>query len=248
MTKAGKPSPVRDIRFFAGSGYTYVSGCHEATAFGRRVAFLLRSRGYSFGSWHHLYIRAVERDRADTPVVALEGAEWWHRFVEVTVPPGFAAMDESERTQLLIARTKSVLKSLLPMNDSALEEILAEAERERDRLRFLVKRKNIGGRSVEVSFNVAVWPHSSDLLVTVKDLNADGNMVSPPIKLEIYDDAFSLAGDVRQEGENIRIVPRKSLTAQLVAAQYEASLAIPLSAFSPLACLPPTSHLIEGPT
>jgi hypothetical protein len=248
MTKAGQPSLVRDIRFFAGSCDTYVSGCHEATAFGRRVSFLLRSRGYSFGSWHHLYIRAVEGDRADTPAVALEGAEWWHRFVEVTVPPGFAAMHEGERTQLLIARTKSVLRSLFSMNGIVLEELLAEAERERDRLRFLVKRKNIGGRSVEVSFNVAVWPHPSDLLVVVKDSAAHVDLASPPIKLKIHDDAFSLVGDIRQDGDAIRIVPRKSFTAQLVAAGYGSSLTIPLSAFRPLVGLPPTSHLIAGST
>lgn len=248
MTKAGQPSLVRDIRFFAGRGYTYVSGCHEATAFGRRVSFLLRSLGYSFGSWHHLYIRAVEGNQADTPAVPLEGVEWWHRFVEVSVPTGFAAMDEGERTQLLIARTKSVLRSLFPKNGSVVEEILAEAEREGDRLRFLVKRKNIGGRSVEVSFNVAVWPQSSDLLVVIKDPAADVVLASPPIKLNFHDDAFSLAGDIRQEGEMIKVVPRKSFRAQLVATQYEASLTIPLSAFGPLTCLAPTSNLIAGST
>lgn len=153
-------------------------------------------------------------------------------------------MDESERTQLLIARTKSVLRSLFPVNGIVLEETLAEAEREGDRLRFLVKRKNIAGGSVEVSFNVAVWPHSSDLIVVVKDSKGDADLASPPIKLKIYDDAFSLVGDIRREGEAIRIVPRKSFTARLVAAKYEASLTIPMSAFSPLVCLPPTSHLI----
>lgn len=157
-------------------------------------------------------------------------------------------MDEGERTQHLIAGTKSVLRSLFPEDGGVLEEILADAERERDRLRFLVKRTNIGGRSVEVSFNVAVWPRSSELFVVVKDSAADVDLASPPIELKIYDDAFSLVGDVRQEGESLRIVPKKSFTAQLVAAQYGASLTIPLAAFSPLVCLPPTSHLITGST
>lgn len=248
MTKNGQPSLVRDIRLFVGSGYTYASRCHEATAFGRRVSFLLRSRGYSFGPWHHLYIRAVEGDGAGAPAAAMEGAEWWHRFVEVTVPRGFAAMDEGERTQLLIDRTKSVLRSLFPENGSLLEEILTEAEHAGDRLRFLIKRQHVGGRRAEVSFNVATWPHSSDLLVLLKDSAADVDLVSPPIKLKIYDHAFSLVGGIRKEGETIRIVPRKSFTAELVAAQYEGSLTIPLSVFSPLVCLPPTSDLIRGST
>lgn len=246
MTKASQPSPVQGIRYFEGSGYGYVNGCHEAIAFGRRVALLLRSRGYSFGPWHHLYIRAVERAATDCGFVATEGVEWWHRFVEFTVPPGFAAMGEGERSRILIAGTCSVLRSLFPKNDMVLVELLAEAEKGAERLRFLVKRKILGGRSFEASFNVAAWPEHSDLRVVVKDEAAGVDLVSPPIKLKIYSDAFSLASDIRQQGDAVSLVPRKSFTAQLVAAQYEGALTLPLAAFRPVDHLPPISQLISG--
>lgn len=248
MTKAGQPSLVQDIRFFEGRGYTCVKNCDEATAFARRVSLLLRSRGYSFGAWHHFYMRAVEGDRVDIAALPTEGLEWWHRFVDVRVPQRFAVLDDGERNDLLISRLSSVLRSLFPNGGSALEDILEEAERERERLRFLIKRKKIGGRTVEASFNVAVWPHSSDLLIIIKDIAGDANLASPPIKLQFYSDVFSLVADIRQEGEAIRLVPRKSFTAGLVAAPYATALTIPLSSFSPIVGLPSMSHLVGGAT
>lgn len=246
MTKAGQPSLVQDIRFFEGRGYTYVNKCDEATAFARRVSLLLRSRGYSFGTWHHLYMRAVEGDPAEIAALPTEGLEWWHRFVDVSVPQGFALLDEGERNQLLISRLSSVLRSLFPNGGSLLEAILEEAERERDHLRFLIKRKKIGGRTVEASFNVAVWPHSSDLLIIIKDIASEVNLASPPIKLKFYSDAFKLVADIREQDEAIILVPRKSFTAGSVAAPYATSLTIPLSSFSPIVCPPYMSPLVGG--
>ncbi|WAC58677.1 hypothetical protein [Brevundimonas sp. SL130] len=140
-------------------------------------------------------------------------------------------MDEGKRTQLLIARTKHVLRSLFPNNGSVLEEVLAEAERERDRLRFLIKRKKIGNQSVEASFNLATWPAPSDLILVIKDHKASICLSSARIELEFYADAFSLVGDIRREGETVKIVPKTSFTAQLVATRYETSLTLPLTTF-----------------
>jgi hypothetical protein len=79
MTKDGRPSLITDIRLFAGERYNsapYLEGQEEAVAYGRRIAWLLNSEGFSLGAFPALYVLftpLLERVQSNSQMKAATG-------------------------------------------------------------------------------------------------------------------------------------------------------------------------------
>ena len=74
MTKDGGPSLITDIRLFAGgrsASSSYLEKQEEAIAYGRRIAWLLNSEGFSLGAFPALYASCVNADRREAQKLSL---------------------------------------------------------------------------------------------------------------------------------------------------------------------------------
>jgi hypothetical protein len=210
----------------------YVEGCWEAVAFGRRISRWLGSKGYSLGSWDHLYIRVIESDAPLESAATHEGLEWWHRFVELPVPAGFAALAEEDRDRILIERTKWLLIKLLPSHELEVEALCHETIRVGQALQFPLTSKRTRFGSVRASFNIPLDGRKAELLVTIA--SPDGRLLAAPVvPLRFYDDADVLVGSVSVRDEAVVISPRKSFHSEIIAKPYGPPLVFPLGIFEP---------------
>jgi len=92
MTKDGRPSLITDIRLFAGERYNsapYLEGQEEAVAYGRRIAWLLNSKGFSLGAFPALYVLFTPLLEPGSVKFTNEGCDWWQRHVYVGVTAAF---------------------------------------------------------------------------------------------------------------------------------------------------------------
>lgn len=233
MTKSGKPSPLRDIRYFEGrSGTRYIEGCWEAVAFGRRISRWLGSKGYSLGSWDHLYIRVIESGAPLEPAITREGVEWWYRFIELPVPAGFAALPEDDRSRTLIERTQQLLMEFLPDHASEVEALCQETIRNGQALLFPLATKRTKVGTVRASFNIPLDGRKAELLVTIA--SSDGRLLAAPVvPLRFYLDADVLVGGMSVRDEVIVVSPRKSFRSEIIAKPYDPPLVFPLGIFEP---------------
>ncbi len=210
----------------------YIEGCREAVAFGRRISRWLGSKGYSLGSWDHLYIRVVESDDPLESAATHEGVEWWHRFVELPVPAGFAALAEEDRDRILIERTKWLLIKLLPGHELEVEALCHETIRVGQALQFPLTNKRTKFGSVRASFNIPLDARKAELLVTIASPNGQ-LLAAPVVPLKFYLDADALVGGVSVSGDVIVISPRKSFRSEIIGKQYGPPLVFPIGIFEP---------------
>lgn len=233
LTKAGKPSPIRDIRYFdGGSSMRYIEGCGEAVAFGRRVSRWLGSKGYSLGSWHHLYLCIIESDQPFKAATSRRDIEWWYSFIEILVPIGFSALADSDRNRILIERTQRLLVELLPDHGSEVEALCQETIRIGQALQFPLTTKRTKFGSVRASFNIPLDGRKAHLLVTIT--SPDGQLLAAPVvPLRFYSDADFLVGSVSVRDETIVVSPRKSFRSELITKPYGPPLVFPLGTFQP---------------
>lgn len=211
----------------------YIEGGREAVAFGRRVSRWLGSKGYSLGSWDHLYVRVVDSGEPLKSAATSEGIEWWHRFAELPVAADFAALAEEDRNRILIERTKWLLMELLPHHRSEVEALCHETIRAGQALQFPLTTKRTKFGNVRVSFNIPLDAREAELLVTIA--SPDGRLLAAPVvPLRFYSDAEVLVGGVSIKDEAIVISPRKSFRSALIAEPYGPPLVFPLGVFEPL--------------
>jgi hypothetical protein len=100
-------------------------------------------------------------------------------------------------------------------------------------LRFLLKSRETKRFVVDISSNISEWPQPSYLFVSLTDRSSGQYLESAPVELMFYQYALHLAGTVRVSTDTIRIVPNKSIGAQLTAAQHVRDLDKPISEFFP---------------
>src|SRR6516164_2696803 len=110
--KDGRPSRIRDIRYFHGLAYRYLEGHHDAVAFGRRLGWLLNGESLSLGAYHSLYILFTPSLELGLVEITDEGADWWHRFVRVGVPPDFP--NAGHASEVVVRGTVAALKAIRP--------------------------------------------------------------------------------------------------------------------------------------
>ena len=241
MTKDGRPSRFNDIRYFHGLTKTYLNGCEEAVAFGKRLAWYLNGEDFSVGAHPALYMRFTSSLPVGTLQVTDQGDLWWHRFVDVHAPadfPNFANADAfvSERTVEMLCAIKPDQTELI----TRAAQIVSESG---ESLVFPVKRQKVKKGVVEVCFSIATWPLPSKLHISITDDASGGYREAPPLPLRLYHEAFDLAGSIKVSNSEITVSAKPSYTAELTSRDYGGPLTFPLGAFAP-APKPPTSQLV----
>lgn len=230
MTKDGRPSRINDIRYFQGNRHRYLDGFEDAVAFGRRLAWLLNGEGFSLGAYPSLYIFLTPSLAPGSVEVTDYGGDWWQRYTHVGVPQEFPNMVEG--SELVVAGTIAALKAIRPDLKAVIERAEQTVRTHGDDLRFLAKSRQTKQFTVDISFNIAVWPRPSSLFVSLTDRASGAFLDAPPIPIDFYADAFDLAGDIKVTGARAVVLPNRSVRAKLTASQH-GPLVRDISEFSP---------------
>ena len=143
MTKDGRPSLISDIRLFAGErrASSYIKEQEERVAYGRRLAWYLRSLQFSLGYYPALYVvfnpslATGDTELLDEP----RGESWWRRYVQVGVPPGF--LDGPETHAVITQGIVEALVAVRPDQADMIRSAGAVVREQGSRLRFLLKRR-----------------------------------------------------------------------------------------------------------
>ena len=232
MTKIGRPSLLRDIRYF-GPDREYLADAEEVTAFGRRLALHLQANGFSVGNWTHLYVMPVpsavyEEVKIETWMGAGD-LDWWLRFARVSVPENFPGLGSVDRDAVLTDSTGKALCFIRPDMTSDIAEASKYVKENGDKLRFLMKRTTSKQVRLDVSVGINAHPKPSVLEVLRTVDNSVYQVASAP--LHVLDDAWNLVGGVTEKAGEVVVSPRNSFTAQLASDRYGGPLRFPLTAF-----------------
>jgi hypothetical protein len=192
-----------------------LEGQEEAVAFGRRLAWYLRSRQFSLGAYPELYV-VLDPSMPTGDVELLEepcGESWWHRYVQVGVPPGFL-----DGPDALAVITQGIVDALVEASPDQAEMILNAGDVVREhgpRLRFMIKRKETKKLVVEISSNIESWPKPSKLFISHTDKATGVYREADPIDLGFYWEGLSLASGIRlQDAVNLKEVSDRALIAE----------------------------------
>ena len=217
MTKDGRPSLISDIRLFAGErgASWYIKEQEERVAYGRRLAWYLRSLQFSLGHYPALYVvfnpslATGDTELLDEP----RGESWWHRYVQVGVPPGF--LDGPETHAVITEGIVEALVAVRPDQADMIRSAGAVVREQGSRLRFLLKRRETKKLVVEISSNIAVSPKPSQLFISHTDKATGVYREANPIDLGWYWEGLSLAGGIRlQDAVNLKEVSDRALTTE----------------------------------
>jgi hypothetical protein len=242
MTKDGRPSRIRDIRYFHGDIHRYLKGHEEAVAFGRRLAWLLNGEGFSLGAYHSLYIFLTPTLATGQTQITDCGGDWWQRYIHAGVPPDF--LDTEDASEVVMCATVAALKAVRPdlmaMVDGAWKMVRAHG----DNLRFLLKTRQTKRFTVDISFNIVVWPEPSLLFVSLTDRSTGAYFEAPPTPMQFYAHAFDLVGEVKIAAGSAAISPGRSVSARLTSGLHGGPIVRPVSEFLP-AVQPVLSKLVS---
>jgi len=232
LTKSGRPSLLRDIRYF-GPDREYLADAEEVTAFGRRLALYLQANGFSVGNWTQLYVMPVpsavhEEVKTETWMGAGD-LDWWLRFARVPVPENFPLLRSVDRAAVLTDATEKALCFFRPDMTSDIAKASQYVQENGNELRFLIKRTTFKQLRLDVSVGINAYPNPSVLEVLRTVDNSVYQIASA--QLHVLDDAWDLVGGVTEKAGEVVVSPRKSFTAQLASDRYGGPLRFPLAAF-----------------
>jgi len=200
MTKDGRPSLINDIRLFAGDrsiSSPYLKGQEEAVAYGRRIAWLLNSEGFSLGAFPALYVLFTPSLEPGLVRATQEGGEWWHRYVHVGVTADFP--NAPDTLEVVMRGIVDALIEIRPDQVDLIRRSDAIVREHGEHLRFLLKRRDMAKQVVEISSNIAVWPGPSNLFIAHIDKTTGVYSEADPIALGFYTEGFDLVGGIRLE-------------------------------------------------
>ena len=198
MTKDGRPSLITDIRLFAGqssNSHSYLDGQEEAVAFGRRIAWLLNSEGFSLGAFPALYVLFTPSLAPGLVRVTNDGGDWWQRFVHVGVAADFRNGPDAHGIV-----TRGIVEALVAVRPDQVQLIRRAETTVRvhgEGLRFLLKRRDVAKMLVEISFNIAAWPKQSHLFIAHIEKATGIYREADPIALGTYFEGFDLVSGIR---------------------------------------------------
>jgi hypothetical protein len=242
MTKDGRPSRINDIRYFHGGIDKYLEGHNDAVAFGRRLAWLLNGEGCSLGSYPSLYILLTPSLEPGAIKVTDYGRDWWQRYTHVGVPQNFP--NTGDASDLVTCGTVAALKAIRPDLTTIVESAEQTVRMHGDDLRFLLKTRQTKRFTIDISFNIAVWPQPSFLFVSLTDGSSGAFLEAPPIPMLFYTQAFDLAGAIKISDVAAAILPNQSVGARLTSSMYGGPLVKAITEFHPRT-KPPLSKLVK---
>lgn len=211
MTKDGRPSLINDIRLFAGEHSSYLKGCDEAVAYGRRVALFLNGEGFSLGAFPALYVLFTASLTPGAVEMTNDGGDWWHRYVHVGVPKDFPNVPH-----MLNVIRQGIVEALIALRPDQADRIRyadAIVGEHQDDLRFLLRRRETTKLVVEISFNIVAWPKPSYLFISHTDKATGVYREADPIALGWYWEAFDLLQGIRlKDAVNLTERPRPAMS------------------------------------
>jgi len=203
MTKDGRPSLITDIRLFAGDRFSYLEGQEEAVAYGRRMAWFLNSLSFSLGPFPALYVSFTPSLEPGRVQVTNDQGEWWHRYIHVGVTVDFPNVPDT--LEVVMIGIVEALLAIRPDQADTIRRADAIVREQRDRLRFLLKRRETKKLIVEISFNIEAWPKPSYLFISHSDIATGAYSEADPITLGFYDEGFDLVSGIRlQDAINLK--------------------------------------------
>jgi hypothetical protein len=241
MTKRGQPSRINDIRYFFGGRDHYLKGHENAAAFGRRLAWLLNSEGFSLGAYHSAYILLTSSLAPGDVQVTDDGGDWWQRYTLAGVPPDFPELEDA--SELVKNATVAALKAIRPDLATLVEDAQQTVRAHGDSLRFLLKTHATRHLVVDVSCNIAVWPQPSLLFISLTDRPSGRFLEAQSMAMQFYVHALELVGKIKITSASVEILPKQSVSARLTSGLYGGPIVKPISEFQP-ALRPPLSKLI----
>jgi hypothetical protein len=217
MTKDGRPSLITDIRLFAGERYNsapYLEGQEEAVAYGRRIAWLLNSEGFSLGAFPALYVLFTPLLEPGSVKFPNEGGDWWQRYVYIGVTADFP--DAPDKRDIVMRGIADAILATRPDQEGVIRRADAIVREHGDRLRFLLKRRDLAKLVVEISFNIEVSSKPSYLFIGHTDKENGAYTEAEPIALGWYMEGFDLLSGIRlQDAVNLTQRPRPAMTSEV---------------------------------
>ena len=242
MTKDGRPSRINDIRYFAGDKSSYLKGCEEAVAFGRRVALYLNGEGYSLGAHTALYLFLTSDLQPGGVRVTNEGGDWWQRYTYVGVPQGFP--DFANASEIVAQATINALKANRPDLSDLVESAARIVRTEAENLRLLIKSRRTKKFIIDTALAIDAWPRPSRLFLSLTELASGTYLEAPSISLAFYPEAFDLAGQIGVNTSAIQLSTKSSIGARLTSERQGGALVQMLDDFVP-ALRPTFSKLVK---
>ncbi|MDB5711568.1 MAG: hypothetical protein JWL96_3638, partial [Sphingomonas bacterium] len=165
------PSLINNIRLFAGDRSRYLEGHEEAVAYGRRLAWLLNSEGFSLGVFPELYVLFTSSLEPGFVRVTDDGGDWWHRYVHIGATGDFP--NSSDALDVIANGIVEALIAVRPDEADAIRRADLVVREHGDGLRFLLKRRDMAKLVAEISFNIGAWPKPSNLFIAHIDKATD---------------------------------------------------------------------------
>lgn len=214
MTKDGRPSLITDIRLFVGERFNsapYLAGQEEAVAYGCRIAWLLNSEGFSLGAFPALYVVFTPLLEPGSVQFTNESTDWWQRIVHVGVTADFP--EAPDKSDVVMRGIVDAILATRPDQEDVIRRADAIVREYGDRLRFLLKRRDMAKLIVEISFNIAASPKPSCLFIGHTDKATGAYSEADPIALGWYTEGFDLLSGIRlQDAVNLTERPRPAMS------------------------------------
>ena len=216
--KDGRPSRINDIRYFADNKSSYLKGCEDAVAFGRRVALYLNGEGYCLGAHTALYLLLTTDLQPGEVKLTNEGGDWWQRYTYVGVPQGFP--DFANASEIVVQATIDALKENRPDLADMVDGAARVTRIEADNLRLLIKSRRTKKFIIDTSLAIEAWPRPSRLFLSLIELASGAYLEAPPISVAFYHEAFDLAGQIGVNTSAITLSANGSIGAQLTSERH----------------------------
>lgn len=200
----------------------------ESRLDGKRIALMLRSKGFSIGTQDHLYlvfsraVRPFDVQRVDF------APEPWFTYVAVGLPSSEKLRSAAKRYAFVRSMTFKALRLLNPGQSVDLRDVERELNVLDSRIKIPLLEKTSKNLKVSIFVTIPKSGLRSRLIVEASDLKTREIRGSHETTLRYLDDAPFLAGRILVNRARVLIVPRVSAIARDVAAKYSTPLVIDL--------------------
>ena len=213
--------------------YAFPASIHSS---GARIARKLREYGFTAGPFDHLYVNYTpllpEREMQYAP----RSVEPWIKYVDFGLAPeNTNRLSDMEKESVVVDSTFEILRFIASDRQtrcSQIERVCGDIKAKGTELEIHHTTKETASYVVTVTFQIEPKGNQSVGLIEYHERRSGRTLKGEFVRLNHYEDIFSLVGTISVRRGLISLKPRSSFKASLNTKPYQVPIEIPITALA----------------
>ncbi len=196
----------------------------------KRIARKLNELKYSLGEPDHIYINLSTFLNENTIEVSNRETEKWMKYIDFGVSPEYFNSLKNEEKDDFIEKTILKIFQFISneQNLKLVTQTATELSKFGRKIKIHYKTKETKSYRIDIYYQIAPLNKISNAIIEYHNKKNNTSKIKT-FELRLYDDIYSLIGNVVVKGNKITLKPKKSYSAELVTKNYETPIEFDLS-------------------